>query len=132
MEAHPRQTSSVYSSFELESLLEHIIQEQGFSREYNGRAESSEADSSRKDCVFGERDTLTESCELTQTLEQQLVMQNRELRVRRDRARDRFACVYNAMKSAMEVSRQLHAIYLRVAHEKGIEKKKEIASREEF
>lgn len=130
MAAHPRPTSSVYSAFWLEDILEQIneTQERFRSSDGNDPVESL-AGSAWEDAVAARRTTRPE-CELMQSLEQQLTEQNAELQEILNIVRNRFTRLYNAMNTVMNVSRQLHALYLRVAHEKRLEQKREIASRE--
>lgn len=137
MEPHARATSSVYSvAFDLDTLLEQITTAQAKehqSSDANGEPPKSYGVTRAWEHHAAiENNTLSESCEVNQTLEQQLVAQNAELRERLDSARKHFARLYNAMSKTMEVSRELYDIHLKIAHEKVIKQKKGRASGEYF
>ncbi|KAM3552522.1 hypothetical protein ARSEF4850_007351 [Beauveria asiatica] len=136
MEPYPRETSSVYSaSFDLDTLLEQITaqaEEHRRSGENDGPPQSCGVTRAGEHRTAIESSTVPESCEINQTLERQLIMQNTELRERLNSAREHFARLYNAMERAMEVSRELYDIHLKVAYEKNIQQKKARASGEYF
>ncbi|XWW94409.1 hypothetical protein V2A60_002421 [Cordyceps javanica] len=148
MESHARATSSVYSSsftledssafedsFALDDLLEQITaqaREHQTSGDNDVPPESCGIDGARTPRAAVRNNALPGSCEMYQTLERQLVMQNAELQQRLDKARKHFARLYNAMEKAMEVSRELYKIYLTVVHENEVERKRERASGEYF